>query len=88
MPARVEQLALSGDVITWAYLQLFPERVFGVMANQVLLAVPSASPERRKEILDSLVGLLNDRIDAWRRRDGASGLEGQSFSSERCRRDS
>jgi tripartite ATP-independent transporter DctM subunit len=33
-------LALGGDVITQAYLQLLPERVFGVMANQVLLAIP------------------------------------------------
>jgi len=33
-------LALCGDVITTAYLQLLPERVFGVMANQVLLAIP------------------------------------------------
>ena len=24
----------------WAYLELFPERVFGIMSNQVLLAVP------------------------------------------------
>ncbi|HEB53500.1 MAG TPA: TRAP transporter large permease subunit [bacterium] len=33
-------LASAGDCFGWAYLQLFPERVFGVMANQVLLAVP------------------------------------------------
>ncbi|MFK7740406.1 MAG: TRAP transporter large permease subunit [Planctomycetota bacterium] len=33
-------LALGADAITTAYLQLFPERVFGVMANQVLLAIP------------------------------------------------
>ncbi|MCK5944246.1 MAG: TRAP transporter large permease subunit, partial [Planctomycetes bacterium] len=33
-------LALWGDVITASYLQLLPERVFGVMANQVLLAIP------------------------------------------------
>ena len=33
-------LALSADVITEAYLLLLPERVFGIMANQVLLAIP------------------------------------------------
>ncbi len=33
-------LALLGDVFPSAYLELFPERVFGVMANQVLLAIP------------------------------------------------
>ena len=33
-------LAVFGDLLTVAYLQLFPERVFGVMANQVLLAIP------------------------------------------------
>jgi tripartite ATP-independent transporter DctM subunit len=33
-------LALLGDAITTDYLQLLPERVFGIMANQVLLAIP------------------------------------------------
>jgi len=33
-------LALIGDAVTVAYLQLLPERVFGIMANQVLLAIP------------------------------------------------
>ncbi|MGC6486813.1 MAG: TRAP transporter large permease [Planctomycetota bacterium] len=33
-------LALVGDVVTQDYLQLLPERVFGIMANQVLLAIP------------------------------------------------
>ena len=33
-------LATLGDVLTVSYLQLFPERVFGVMSNQVLLAIP------------------------------------------------
>ncbi|MFT7680563.1 MAG: tripartite ATP-independent transporter DctM subunit, partial [Planctomycetota bacterium] len=28
------------DLIGWEYLGVFPERVFGVMSNQVLLAVP------------------------------------------------
>ena len=33
-------LALVGDAVTQDYLQLLPERVFGIMANQVLLAIP------------------------------------------------
>jgi tripartite ATP-independent transporter DctM subunit len=33
-------LGIEGGQFTWAYLELFPERVFGVMGNQVLLAVP------------------------------------------------
>ena len=33
-------LALWADAVTEAYLLLLPERVFGIMANQVLLAIP------------------------------------------------
>ncbi|MEC8652588.1 MAG: TRAP transporter large permease subunit [Planctomycetota bacterium] len=33
-------LALAAGAVTDSYLQLFPERVFGIMANQVLLAIP------------------------------------------------
>jgi tripartite ATP-independent transporter DctM subunit len=33
-------LAVLGDAFQPAYLELLPERVFGVMANQVLLAIP------------------------------------------------
>ncbi|HRV80700.1 MAG: TRAP transporter large permease subunit [Planctomycetes bacterium] len=33
-------LGIQCDFFDWAYLGLFPERVFGIMSNQVLLAVP------------------------------------------------
>ena len=33
-------LALAGDAVTVTYLQLLPARVFGIMENQVLLAIP------------------------------------------------
>ncbi|MEM7202336.1 MAG: TRAP transporter large permease subunit [Planctomycetota bacterium] len=33
-------LGVQADAFSWDYLKLFPERVFGVMGNQVLLAVP------------------------------------------------
>ena len=32
-------LGIQASDLTWNYLELFPERVFGVMSNQVLLAV-------------------------------------------------
>ena len=33
-------LAIGAGAVTESYLQLLPERVFGIMANQVLLAIP------------------------------------------------
>ena len=33
-------LGVHCNFFGWAYLELFPERVFGIMSNQVLLAVP------------------------------------------------
>ncbi len=33
-------LALAGDAVNVTYLQLLPARVFGIMENQVLLAIP------------------------------------------------
>ncbi len=33
-------LGVQGGYFGWEYLELFPERVFGVMSNSVLLAVP------------------------------------------------
>ena len=33
-------LGIGASDLDWNYLELFPERVFGVMSNQVLLAVP------------------------------------------------
>ena len=33
-------LGVEAGLFDWSFLQLFPERVFGVMSNQVLLAIP------------------------------------------------
>ena len=33
-------LAVQAGAFSWAYLELFPERLFGIMQNQVLLSVP------------------------------------------------
>jgi tripartite ATP-independent transporter DctM subunit len=33
-------LGVAAGAFDWRYLELFPERVFGVIANQVLLAIP------------------------------------------------
>ena len=33
-------IGTQGGYFSWDYMALFPERVFGVMSNQVLLAVP------------------------------------------------
>jgi tripartite ATP-independent transporter DctM subunit len=58
-------LGIEAGLIDWSYLELFPERVFGVMSNQVLLAVPffifmgtTLERSRLAEDLLSTIGLL------------------------------
>jgi tripartite ATP-independent transporter DctM subunit len=55
-------LGVEAGAFAWDYLELFPERVFGVMSNQVLLAVPffvfMGTMLERSRLAEDLLGTM------------------------------